>query len=77
MVSEVLPDVQSDPAVMTLQLRSVTKQIVVDPTDCESICSEIKKVANVKKNKQVIENWIDDVCKLHEKKRSPTYRCKM
>ena len=56
---------QSDPNIIELQLRSVTKTT-------NSRMSKIKKVKNVEAELKVVEKWIKDIDDLHRSKPAPT-----
>ena len=56
---------QSDPNIIELQLRSVTKTT-------NSRMSKIKKVKNIEAELKVVEKWIKDIDDLHRSKPAPT-----
>ena len=56
---------QSDPNIIELQLRSVSKT-------SNSRMSKIKKVSDVDKEVKIVEKWIKDIEDLHRSKPAPT-----
>jgi len=56
---------QSDPNIIELQLRSVTKT-------SSGKMSKIKKVSNIDKEIKVVDKWIKDIDDLHRSKPAPT-----
>ena len=56
---------QSDPNIIELQLRSVSKT-------SNSRMSKIKKVRDVDKEVKIVEKWIKDIEDLHRSKPAPT-----
>ncbi|KAK9874670.1 hypothetical protein WA026_005491 [Henosepilachna vigintioctopunctata] len=61
--------VQSDSALLHLQLRASTLEIPQDSADVV-----VKKVEKVNKNQKVVEKWIKDISDLHKSKSSPIVR---
>merc|ERR1712227_46634 len=56
---------QSDPNIIELQLRSITKT-------SSGKMSKIKKVSNIDKEMKVVDKWIKDIDDLHRSKPAPT-----
>ena len=56
---------QSDPNIMELQLRSLSKS-------SSARLSKVKKVVNIDKDRKVVEKWIQDIDSLHRSKPPPT-----
>ena len=56
---------QSDPNIIELQLRSITKT-------SSGKMSKIKKVSNIEKEMKVVDKWIKDIDDLHRSKPAPT-----
>ena len=56
---------QSDPNIIELQMRSVSKT-------SNSRMSKIKKVSDVDKEVKIVEKWIKDIEDLHRSKPAPT-----
>ena len=56
---------QSDPNIMELQLRSLSKS-------SSARLSKVKKVVNIDKDSKVVEKWILDIDSLHRSKPPPT-----
>ena len=52
---------QSDPNIIELQLRSITKT-------SSGKMSKIKKVSNIEKEMKVVDKWIKDIDDLHRSK---------
>ena len=56
---------QSDPNIMELQLRSLSKS-------SSARMSKVKKVVNIHQDRKVVEKWIKDIDSLHRSKPPPT-----
>ena len=56
---------QSDPNIIELQLRSITKT-------SSGKMSKIKKVSNIDKEMKVVDKWIKDIDDLHRSKPAQT-----
>jgi intraflagellar transport protein 46 len=52
---------QSDPTVLDLHLRAITKETTVKPV-------MVKSIENAEKNSKALDNWVENIAELHRQK---------
>ncbi|KAG8234188.1 hypothetical protein J437_LFUL007348 [Ladona fulva] len=64
---------QSDPALLALKLRAITKQPMNSSAKASMV---VKRVESAEKNSKVIDDWIKDIGDLHQNKALPSVHYK-